>query len=145
MDVTSRFGRGCAVLVVGALLLLFLGPTLDHHYAERQFGHSHISLGTEQAGHLHFYEDAQGHSHDHHADLAALMLDGDEWVPPPDGVVFLTTTDSIGYVFAGLSGLLADLEYDARGLGDVSMLGIIGNDAVQIGAFVPRPKKPPRI
>ena len=145
MDLTSKLWRSCAALAAGAMLLVFLGPTLDHHYAERQFGHSHVSLGSASASHVHFHEDAQGHSQDHSTkELVRLMLDGDE-TAPSHGTVYLTSYDGIGYVFAGLSGPLADQDYSLRGPGDGSMLSIFATEVVNVGAFVPIPKKPPRV
>ena len=50
-----------AVVAVMALLLSVLGPFLDHHYAERQFDHSHVSP-LQLVAHSH---DLSGHAHDH--------------------------------------------------------------------------------
>jgi hypothetical protein len=142
-----KFGAALPfALAAGALLLVFLGPSLDHHFAERQFGHGHVYLNSGAPGHVHFYEDPHGHSH-------GSVADGHLHLLPEDGagargsneIVYLTSNDGTGTAFAGLSGPLADQEFGFKEPGNDSMLGIFSDEAVHVGAFVPPPKRPPRI
>lgn len=75
---------GLALLVLLALSLASLGPVLDHHFAERQPGHTHLYLGAHVPDHLHPYQ--QAHTH-HRAEAAS---------PRSDDTVYLTTQDGIG-------------------------------------------------
>lgn len=53
-----------ALLAVLGLLLPFLGPVVDHHFAERHPAHQHIYLGAAVPEHQHRYQAA--HRHHHH-------------------------------------------------------------------------------
>ena len=53
-----------ALLAVLGLLLPFLGPVVDHHFAERHPAHQHIYLGAAVPEHQHSYQAA--HRHHHH-------------------------------------------------------------------------------
>ena len=44
------------ILAVFILLLPSLGPSLDHHFAERRHDHSHLYLSTIDRAHSHPYE-----------------------------------------------------------------------------------------
>ena len=138
-------------LAVGAMLLVFLGSSLDHHFAERQFGHGHVFLSFDSLWHVHFCEGSQGHSRDpvDGGNLHLLSNNGAEssgpGVPGSGAIVYLTLNDGTGTAFSGLSGPLTGQEYGLNELGNASMLGTFSDEAVRIGAIVPPPKKPPRI
>ena len=57
--------RGLLVGLVVALLLVFIVPTFDHHYAERQHDHSHLFLTASafSQGHPDLHPFEQTHSH----------------------------------------------------------------------------------
>ena len=128
-------------LAVGAMLLVFLGPSLDHHFAERQFSHGHVFLSSDSPGHSHDPVDG--------GNLHLLSNNGAEspgpGVPGSGAIVYLTSNDGTGTAFSGLSGPLADQKYGLNEPGNGSMLGTFSDEAVRIGAIVPPPKKPPRI
>jgi hypothetical protein len=76
--------RLAVLLALFALCLASLGPVLDHHFAERQPGHTHLYLGAQVPGHLHPYQ--QAHTH-HQAEAEPSRS---------DDTVYLTTHDGIG-------------------------------------------------
>ena len=57
--------RSLLVGPVIALMLVFLAPTFDHHFSERQHYHSHLFLNASAAsqGHPDFHPFEQSHSH----------------------------------------------------------------------------------
>lgn len=52
-----------ALLAVLGLLLPFLGPVADHHFAERHPAHQHLYLGAAVPEHQHRYQAAHRHHH----------------------------------------------------------------------------------
>ncbi len=83
------------VLVLG-LLLPFLGPVIDHHFAERFPHHGHIYVASPDTEHIHAYalphhHHANGHSHVHGgllpvaADTALI-----DTAPLPDMLFFVS-------------------------------------------------------
>ena len=107
----DAIGRWLITLAaVGALLLPALGPLLDHHFAERQPGHSHVFLDQAPHEHLHAYEYAWHHHGEHDS--------------PPEGVVVVTSYDAMGAGFADVtppvnrvSRLLPELAPDKTAFG----------------------------
>ena len=83
------YGRFLYILflgvAVGALFLPAFGPLLDHHFAERQPGHTHVFLGPHSPTHLHFFEVIRGHSHPLDQERSA-----------PGDIVYLTSYRGIG-------------------------------------------------
>ena len=138
-------------LAVGAMLLVFLGPSLDNHFAEGQFGHGHVFLSSDSPEHVHFYEGFQQQSHDLvvGGNLHLLVNNGAEssgsGVPGSGTIVFLTLNDGTGTAFSGRSEPLMGQECALNEPGNGSMLGTSSDEAIRIGAIVLLPKKPPRI
>ena len=56
-------GTGLAAAAVTVALLPGIGPMLDHHYAGRQPGHSHLHVGALFPDHPHGYEVHHDHQH----------------------------------------------------------------------------------
>lgn len=52
-----------ALLAVLGLFLPFLGPVVDHHFAERHPAHQHLYLGAAVPEHQHLYQAAHRHHH----------------------------------------------------------------------------------
>lgn len=135
-----------AAAAAAGMLLVFLAPVLDHHFAELQFGHGHVYLGSDAPGHVHFYDDSRRHSHGPFDGDHLQMIPEDETESSRSIVIaYLTSSDGIGPAFSGLSGPLADQEFGFNELGNVSFLRTPSDEAFRIGAIVPAPKKPPRI
>ena len=80
--------RGLLVSLVVALLLVFLVPTFDHHYAERQHDHSHLFLTASafSQGHPDLHPFEQPHSH---TGFGEQESEG-------DGVIYQTSNDMFG-------------------------------------------------
>ena len=57
--------RSTSFLIAAAVALGFIGPAVDHHFAERQHNHSHIYLTVSAAEHghaiLHPFEEPHSH------------------------------------------------------------------------------------
>ena len=58
--------RGISFSIAAAVVLGFIGPAVDHHFAERQHNHSHIYLTVSAAEHgharLHPFEEPHSHA-----------------------------------------------------------------------------------
>ena len=106
---------------------------LDHHFAERHPGHSHIYLLSAASGHSHPFE----HSHAHYDALYA-PASGDE------GIVFFAPLDGAGHPPAGLVSPVATPVFPFDD-GDVLLI-MGGSGAVPVlkGAFVPPRLLPPK-
>ena len=57
--------RGISLSIAAAVVLVVLGPAVDHHFAERQHNHSHLYLTISAAEHghpgLHPFEEPHSH------------------------------------------------------------------------------------
>ncbi|MEE3015154.1 MAG: hypothetical protein VX505_13490, partial [Chloroflexota bacterium] len=53
LNVKNLVFRGISLSIAAAIVLVFLGPLMDHHFAERQHNHSHIYLTGSVAEHKH--------------------------------------------------------------------------------------------
>ena len=116
---------------------------MDHHFAERQIGHVHLSFGDSLTGHSHFYQESQAHSHapDHTFD-AMHPSTGERTVLME--VVFLTADDGAGATFAVLFGPTSDREFSTPDSGDSALLlAYSRREALHLGVHVPPPKRPP--
>ena len=80
--------RGLLVGLVVALLLVFIVPTFDHHYAERQHDHSHLFLtaSASSQGHPDLHPFEQTHSHTGFGEQESKG----------DGVIYQTSNDLFG-------------------------------------------------
>mgnify|MGYP001177303948 FL=1 len=80
--------RGISFSIAAAVVLGFIGPAVDHHFAERQHNHSHIYLTVSAAEHghaiLHPFEEP--HSH----------VTADTEATGHHGVLYQTSDDVLG-------------------------------------------------
>jgi hypothetical protein len=133
------------VAVVYALLAPFLGPMLDHHFAEQQYNHQHIYFGTTGTKHVHFYELLHPHSHAHHAPITPTS-NGPASNELPNEVVYLTSQDGAGQSVSYLTATSLYIDFVFPGLGDSrSLLRSTGQDGLPPEIFIPPPKRPPRV
>ena len=75
-----------SISLAAAVVLVFLGPVVEHHFVERQHNHSHIYLHTGLDGHWHppshpfetphLHSDFGTHSGEHHAIMYQSSNDG---------------------------------------------------------------------
>ena len=142
---TRRLWRLSVLVAACALLLSFSGPLLDHHFAERQHDHVHIYLGPAAPDHAHPYEVSHVHSHVHDAsDVATGSSPSGH--PAPGDIVFLTSHDAVGQDFAPVTAPVIQGAAVFPDLGDGgSVFSLAHSNAVPPEAFVPPPKKPPRV
>ena len=132
-----RASQFFSVVAVAALILVFLGPAIDHHFAERQHDHSHLYLSSAAANHghpgLHPFE--QLHSHG-----AVVTNDAEQ-----DGVIYQTSDDRTGDSGSASGAVVINnglsLLIDGR---DLLSLAVAPGEGLYLEAFVPPPKKPPR-
>ena len=86
--------RSISFLIAAAVVLGFIGPVVDHHFAERQHNHSHLYLTVNAAEHghaiLHPFEEP--HSH----------VTADTEAAGHHGVLYQTSNDGLGDSGTGL-------------------------------------------
>jgi hypothetical protein len=129
--------RGMLLALAAAVVMVFLGPAVDHHFAERQHDHSHLFLTATAAGHghpdLHPFE--QSHSH---GESTGLHTGQEE-------ILYQLSNEALGesgtfFVAAvlddGLTGPIHRL--------DSASFTVIAGDGANNEAFVAPPKRPPR-
>ena len=75
-----------AVMVLVALAMPSFGPVVDHHFAERQFHHGHLLLGTVPADHEHL---SPGSYHRHGTGTRSSTDGPDNYL----GIVYLNSAD----------------------------------------------------
>ena len=120
-----------------ALFLPLLGPLMDHHFAERQPGHTHIYLDGPAHEHLHSYE-----TYDHHLISTA---GGNDEAEQAGTVVILTDTHGLGSGPAGTPAYLrATADLILQHEGHTNRFAFSGGSEFLKGASIPAPKQPPR-
>ena len=131
--------QSLAVLVAATLALSSLGPLLDHHFAERHPGHSHLFFGTAGMVHSHDFQ----RSHDHHGSWMYGPVLGKGGI---DRVAFLMPNDGIGYGSVDLTVPVVVPALFLRGDDDVGILGTPTDPyAMLSGQTVPPPERPPLV
>jgi hypothetical protein len=129
--------QGLSVALAAAVVLVFLGPALDHHFAERQHDHSHTFLTATAAslGHPGFHPFEGTHSH---------VTSGQE-ESRQYGVLYQTTNDGLGE--SGSVFLMAAVDdgftYPIPG-GDSPSHALAPGESAYSEANVAPPKRPPR-
>ena len=107
--------------LAAAVVVAFLGPAVDHHYAERQHGHSHLFLTDTAAGaghpKLHPFE--RPHSHSESTTLQTLQ----------DEIFYQPSNDGLTHPIHRL---------------DTASFTVIADDGAYNEAYVPPPTRPPR-
>ena len=138
LDLTRWAWQFLPLLAFAAVILAFLGPALDHHFAERQHDHSHLYLSRAAASHghpgLHPFE--QFHSHG-----TVATNDAEH-----DGVIYQTSDDRTGDSGSASAGAVINngttFLFDGR---DLLSLAVAPDEGLYLEAFVQPPKKPPRV
>ena len=133
-----------ALLAVVGLLLPFLGPVVDHHFAERHPAHQHIYLGAAVPEHQHRYQAA----HRHHRHQTAPRP-GDSRPdayhsggPATPAVAFLAPADGRVPVIADIAPAAAGPPLLFGGDGARPGFGYAPNAILQ-GVGPPPPLRPP--
>ena len=127
--------------MVISLALSWMGPMIDHHFAERHPGHQHIYLGAANPEHSHDYRPFHSHN-----GLSALLMAA-ERTPP-------NTSDDILFVVpaSGSAHSVADITIPAStqsiSFGVAGGTGLLGHhlrrEAAPPGASIAPPTLPPR-
>lgn len=122
---------------VGAFVLTFLSPVVDHHFAERQIGHSHIYLANHSAsyGHpdLHPFEHSHLHDESSNSDLGQ------------DRILYQTSGDAPSDPGLMSGGAVVNNTLPHRfDSSDLLSRAVPEGDSRYRGNFVFPPKKPPR-
>ncbi len=132
-----------AISLVFLLFLPFIGPQLDHHFAERRPDHVHVYLGDVLPDHTHAFEGRHVHYHP----PTGKSMDGDDSLKgrPSQGIVYLTSDEGLGQGTVDLTPRLIQQSPLFPGPDDAPRLfDVGGSDAILSSAFVAPPKKPPR-
>ena len=128
------------LLVVFSLFLSWMGPMLDHHFAERHPGHQHIYLGVANADHSHDFQPFHSHS-----GLGVLLAASQTLEDPTDGVVFLTPTSGAAHSIADVTVPATAQSLRFGVAGGSALLGYhMRSETIPPGATVAPPRHPPR-
>ncbi|MCH2501137.1 MAG: hypothetical protein FI715_06510 [SAR202 cluster bacterium] len=137
LDLRDLVWCGMLLALAAAVVVAFLGPAVDHHYAERQHGHSHLFLTDTAAGaghpKLHPFE--RPHSHNESTTQQTLQ-DEIFYQPSNDARGELGTT----FVAAGIND---GLTHPIHRL-DTASFTVIADDGAYNEAYVAPPTRPPR-
>ena len=130
-----------ALIVVFSLAMSWMGPMLDHHFAERHPGHQHIYLGTVSPDHSHDYEAFHSHS-----TFLLLQLTA-EWptAGPADGIVFVAPD---GGLAKGVADVTVPVHSQSLRADFGDSTGALGRhlhvESILPGATIVPPTLPPR-
>jgi len=125
------------VALAVAIVLAFLGPALDHHFAERQHDHSHTFLTATAAnyGHPELHPFEETHSH---------VMSGQE-ESGQNGILYQTSNDGLGEsgsIF--LTAAIEDGLAHPPPVGDSLSHALAAGESAYSEANVAPPKRPPR-
>ena len=129
--------HGLLIGLVLALVLVFLAPALDHHFAERQHNHSHIFLTSSAASH--------GHPELHPFEQIHLHDDFTGQDSQDDGVLYQTSNDGLGE-----SGTVFFITFINDGQSypiysiDTLSFAMAAGDGIYQGTSPAPPTRPPR-
>ena len=129
-------------MIASALFLPFIGPMLDHHFPERQYGHVHVYLGPAVSDHGHPYEKPHFHSQPHDeagGETGASSLGG-----TASGIIYLISDDGMGQEPAAPSAPMVRVAAIAPSP-DSLVIKFGHDDDILDEAFIAPPKKPPRV
>ena len=123
--------------LAAAVVFVFLGPAIDHHFAERQYGHSHLYLTPSSAsdGHpgLHPFEESHSHTE--------LAVEDTE----RNGILYQTSNDGLGETGSPSVAAVFDdgLGYPLH-LRDSLSHAVAADEGGYVAAYAAIPKRPPR-
>ena len=130
-----------ALVLVFSLVLLSLGPTLDHHFAERHPGHHHLYLGSTDSYHSHDFQSVHAHPDSwmyEQTDAAETAGTGE--------IVFLVPVSGAGIGSAEFAVPVVVQSLRFSNSENDAMLGLIDKSgAVLIGTSISPPTRPPRV
>ncbi|MDA1129264.1 MAG: hypothetical protein O2913_11285 [Chloroflexi bacterium] len=128
--------QSLSVLAIVAVILAFIGPAMDHHFAERQHDHSHVYLTNSAAsyGHPGLHPFEQTH---YHGPSPADHLG-------QDGILFQTSNDGSQDSGSVVVGAVLNDGPTQISAGDLLSLAIFDGEGPSLEAFVEPPKNPPR-
>ena len=118
------------------MVLTFVSPALDHHFAERQHDHSHVYLTSSAAslGHPGLHPFEQAHTQDVSSADDQIQL----------GILYQTSDDSLEDSSSVVVAVVLDSHTPIKA-GDLLSLAIFDGEGPYLEAFVEPPKRPPRI
>ena len=120
-----------SISLAAAVVLVFLGPVVDHHFVERQHNHSHIYLNGSVGEHLHPFEKPHSHSN--------LIADDSG----RHGIIYQTSNDCIGDSSTSPAvAFMGDAYPQVLGIGSSTSTNTVGEINL-VGNIVSPPKKPP--
>ena len=135
LDVKDLVFRGISLSITAAIVLVFLGPAVDHHFAERQHNHSHIYLTISAAEH--------GHTESHPFEEPHIHSSTETGVDAHHGIIYLTSNDGLSDSGTG-SGIAFITDPFPQIHGDYySPNAQTASGSIICKAFVTPPKKPP--
>ena len=136
LNVKNLVFRGISLSIAAAIVSVFLGPLMDHHFAERQHNHSHIYLTGSVAEHMH----PEGHPFE----IPHSHSNTDRQGTGHHGIIYQTSND--GLHDSGTGSVIAFVDKSSLPLaGDYSSPDALTNsESILAEAFVAPPKKPPR-
>lgn len=134
-----------SLIAIHALFQPLCCLILDHHFAERQPNHVHLYLRQVVPQHVHSYEIHHTHPRLPEADNARSQ-GSPESNPAPDGILCLTNNDGMTRGIVQLTVPFQHLSIGFPNPEDSSLtFGIPTAGAILQDAYLPLPKKPPRI
>lgn len=133
----SLIWRGTFFVIIAAFTLVFLGPAIDHHFAERQHEHSHLYLTVNAVTHghpgLHPFEEA--HSHGRSATEGGMG----------SSILYQTSNDGLGGSGSvSITAVIDDGRVFPLHREDSLSLVMTAGHAAYREAYIARPKRPPR-
>ncbi len=136
LNVNGLVFRGISLSITAAIVLVFLGPLADHHFAERQHNHSHIHLTGSVAEH--------NHPEVHPFEIPHSHSNTDRQATGRHGIIYQTSND--GLHDSGTGSVIAFVNKSFRPLPEEYSPPDARTDSESIlsEAFVAPPKRPPR-
>lgn len=138
LDVRDLAWRCILLSVAVAIVLAFLGPTMDHHFAERQHNHSHAYLSSTAADH---FLPASHPFEEHNSHLGTGPEDAGH-----NGVLYLISNEGLGE-----SGSVSNMTATDDGLAHLLEGGDFPSQTLEAGgselseAYIPPPERPPQV
>ena len=125
-----------SISLAAAVVLVFLGPVVDHHFVERQHNHSHIYLNGSVGEHWHPESHPFEKPHSH-SNLIADKYSGHH------GIIYQTSNDCIGDSSTSPAvAFMGDAYPQVLGIGSSTSTNPVGEINL-VGNIVSPPKKPP--
>ncbi len=138
VNLAKAFSHLLIGIAVHTLLLPSYGFLLDHHLVERWPDHTHFYLGLAVPEHIHPYEVPHSHG-----------VDGEDFSRPdlpPDGIVYFSSHAAAQvFAFSLTPPIHADLIFSYSGAHEDPFGRVEAEVRFAQSAFIPSPKKPPRV